>query len=83
MKFIISLLGLTRLDHQRNTIRGKLKVEKVADEIQIYQKNLLQHVKRMEHSRILTMALVYQPKGKGEVGRPKTRWRDQQEHLKN
>jgi hypothetical protein len=51
MKFLRSLLGLTRLHHQRNTtIREKLKVEHIVDEIPSYQKNWLQYVKRMEHS---------------------------------
>ena len=84
MKFLRSLLGQTRVDHQRNTtIREKRKkVEHIVDEIQSYQKNWLQHVKRMEHSRIPRKALEYQPKGKRDVGRPKTRWRDQQ-HLQD
>jgi hypothetical protein len=51
VKFLRSLLGLTGLDHPRNTtIREKLKVEHIVDEIQSYQKNCLQHVKRMERS---------------------------------
>jgi hypothetical protein len=79
MKFLRSLLGLTRLDHQRNTtIREKLKVEHIADEIQSYQKNWLHHIKRMKHSQIPRMAVEYKPKGKHDIGRPKTRWRDQQ-----
>jgi hypothetical protein len=82
-KFLRSLLGLTRSDHQRNTtVREKLKVEHVVDEIQSYLNNWLQHVKRMEHSRIPRMALEYKPKIKRDVGRPKTRWRDQ-EHLQD
>jgi hypothetical protein len=53
------------LDHHRNTtIREKLKVEHTVDEIQSYQNNWLQHVKRMEHSRIPRMAKEYKPKGK-------------------
>ena len=73
MKFLRSLLGLTNLDHQRNTtIRETLKVEHIVDEIQSYQKNWPQHVKRMEHSRIPRMALEYKPKGKRDIGRPKT-----------
>jgi hypothetical protein len=84
MKFLKSLLGQTRVAHQRNTIirEKRKKVEHIVDEIQSYQKNWLQHVKRMEHSRIPRMALEYQPKGKRDVGRPKTRWRDQQ-HLQD
>jgi hypothetical protein len=69
MKFLRSLLGLTRLDHQTNTrIREKVKVEHVVDEIQSYQRNRLQDVKRMEHSRVPRMALAYQPKGKCNIG---------------
>jgi hypothetical protein len=80
MKFLRSLLGLTRLDYQSNTtIRQKLKVQHIVHKIHSYQMNWL-HVKTMEHSRIPRMALEYQPKGKREIGRPKTRWRDQQ-HL--
>jgi hypothetical protein len=83
MKFLRSLLGLTMLEHQRNTrIREKLKVEHKVDEIQSYQKNWLQRVKRTEHSRILRMAMEYKPKGKSDIGRPKTRWSDQQ-HLRD
>ena len=78
MKFLRSPLGLTRLNNQRNTtIREKLKVEHIVDEIKSYQKNWLQHVKRMEHARIPRMTLECQPKGKRDIGRPKTRWRDQ------
>ena len=80
-KFLISLLGLTRLDHQRNkTTRENLKVEHIVDEIQSYQNNWLQHVKRTEHSRIHRIAMEYTSKGKGDIGGSKIRWRDQQ-HL--
>jgi hypothetical protein len=83
MKVLRSLLGWVRLDHQSNeTIREKLKVEHIAAEIQRYQENWLQHVKRMEHARTPRMALAYKPKGKRNIGRPKTRRRDQQ-HLQD
>jgi hypothetical protein len=76
-------LGLTRLGHQRNTtIRGKRKAEHIVDEIQSYQKNCLQHVRRLEHARIPRLALAHKPKGKRNIDRPKTRWRDQQ-HLQD
>jgi hypothetical protein len=58
MKFLRSLLRLTGSGDQRNTtIREKLNVKHMVDGIQSYQKNWLQHVQRMEHSRILRMAL--------------------------
>jgi hypothetical protein len=78
-----SLLGLTSSDHQRNTtVWEKLKVEQTVDGTQSYQKNWLQHVQRMEHSRVPRMALEYQPKGKSNTAQPKTRWWGQ-EHLQN
>jgi hypothetical protein len=71
------------LYHQKNTtIREKLKVEHVVDEIHSYQKNWLQRVKRMEHTRIPSMALEYKPKGKRDICRAKARCSDQQ-HLQN
>jgi hypothetical protein len=42
----------------------------------------LQHVKRMEHSRILRIVLEYKPNCKRDIDRPKTSWRDQQ-HLQD
>ena len=39
-------------------------------------------INRIKHARIPMMALEYQPKGKRDVGRPKTRWSDQQ-HLQD
>ena len=37
----------------------------------------LQHVQRMDTSRIPKQALQYRPKGRRNIGRPKKRWRDQ------
>jgi hypothetical protein len=54
-----------------------MKVEHIVNEIQSYLKNRLQHVKRTEHSLQPRMALEYQPKGKRDIDRPRTRWRDQ------
>jgi hypothetical protein len=65
-----------RQSNEYNNLR-KTKADHIVDEIQNYQKTWLQHVKMMEHSRIPRMALEYQPKGKRDIGRPKTRWRDQ------
>jgi hypothetical protein len=69
-----SLLGLTRLDNQSNTtIREKLKAGHIVDEIRSYENNWLQHVKRMEHSRIPRIVPEYKPKGKRNIVRPKNK----------
>jgi hypothetical protein len=74
MTFLRSLLALTRLDHKWNTtVREAQKVEHTVVAIRNYEKKWLQHVKRTEHSRIARMALAYKPKGKRDIGRPKTR----------
>jgi hypothetical protein len=62
--------------------REKLKVEHTVDEIQGYQQNWLQHVKRTEHSRIPRKALEYKSKGKSDIGRPKAR-RSNQQHIQD
>jgi hypothetical protein len=44
--FCISVLGLIRLDHQRNPdIRNKLKVNNIAEDIKFHQNKLLDHLK--------------------------------------
>jgi hypothetical protein len=73
MKFLKLLLGITKLDKEKNQcIREKLGVQNTVTEIRQYQQKRLQHVQRMDANRIPKQALQYRPKG-----RPKKRWRDQ------
>jgi hypothetical protein len=82
MKFLTPLLGLTRLDRQRNTdIRNRLKVKNRVEDIKLYQKKWLDHLERMDRSHLQRLAFKYQPRGRRDMGRPRRRWRDQ-EHLK-
>jgi hypothetical protein len=72
------MLGLTRLDHQRNeVIREKLKVKSIVSEIDEYSKNWKSHVERMENFRFPKAALHYKPRGQRDSGRPTKRWADQ------
>jgi hypothetical protein len=51
MKFLRPMLGLTRLDHQRNeVIREKLKVKSIVSEIDEYRQNWKSHVKEWKIS---------------------------------
>ena len=71
MKFLRHLLGLTKLDKEKNhCIREK-------QEIKQYQKKWLQHVQRMDTNGLPKQALKYRPKGRRNTGRPRKRWRDQ------
>jgi hypothetical protein len=81
IRFLRPLLGLTRLDRQRNSdIHNRLKVDNILEDIISYQKNRTNHLKRIDRNRIPKLASQYQPRGRRDIGRPRRRWRDQ-EHL--
>jgi len=78
MKFLRHLLGITKLDKEKNQyIREIMGAQNTVEEIKQYQKKWLQHVQRMDTNRIRKQALRYRPKGRRNIGRPKKRWRDQ------
>jgi hypothetical protein len=73
MKFLRHLLGITKLDKEKNQcIRGKTGAQNIVKEIKQYQKKWLQYVQKTDTNRITKQALQYKPKG-----RPRKRWRDQ------
>jgi hypothetical protein len=77
----IECIGLTRLDRQRNPeIRNSLKVDNIVEDIKQYQRRWIDHLERMDRSRLPRLAFQYQPRGWRERGRPRARWKDQ-EHL--
>ena len=78
MKFLRQLLGITKLDKEKNKcIREKTGVKNMLREIKQYQKKWLQHVQRMDTSRLSKQTLKCRPEGRRNIGRPKKRWRDQ------
>jgi hypothetical protein len=78
MKFLRPMLGLTRLDHQRNeVIREKLKVKSIVSEIDEYRKNWKSHVERIENFRFPKAELHYKLCCRIDPGRPNKRWADQ------
>jgi len=78
MKFLGHLLGITKLDKEKNQrIREKTGPQSIVEEIKHYQKKWLQHVQRMDTNRIPKQVLRYRPKGRKNIGRPKKRWKDQ------
>jgi len=77
MKFMIHLLGITKLDKEKNKcIREKTGAQNIVKEIKQYHEKWLQHIQRMDTNRIPKQALQYKPKGRRNIGRPKKRWRD-------
>jgi len=78
MKFLGHLLGITKLDEEKNQCtREKTGVQNIVKEIKQYQKKWLQHVQMMDTNRLPRQALKYRPEGRRNIGRPKKRWRDQ------
>jgi hypothetical protein len=76
-RFLRPMLGLTRLDHQRNeVIKEKLKMKSIVseiDEIDEYRQNWKSHVERMENFRFPKAALHYKPRSRRDPGRPTKR----------
>jgi len=63
MKFLRHLLGITKLDNEKNQcIRQKTGAQNIVKEIKQYQEKRLQHVQRMDTNRIPKQTLQYQPK---------------------
>jgi hypothetical protein len=78
MKFFSHLLGITKLDKEKNQcIREKTGAQSIVREIKQYQKKSLQHVQRMDTNRIPKQALQYRPQGRRSIGRWRKRWSDQ------
>ena len=78
MKFLRHLLGITKLDKEKNQcIRGKTRAEDIVKEIKQYQEKWLQHIQKMDTNRVPKQALQYKPKGRRHIGRPRKRWRGQ------
>jgi len=63
MKFLRHLLGITKLDKEKNQcIRQKTGTQNIVKEIKQYQKKWLQQVQRMDTNRLPKQALQYKPK---------------------
>jgi hypothetical protein len=89
MKFLRHLLGVTKLDRERNQSVGKkLGVQNIVLEIKQYQREWLQHVERMDTDRIPKQALKYRPKGReawdaqGKDGRTGFTSRDKEQAIR-
>jgi len=63
MKFLRHLLGIKKIDKEKNQcIRQKTEAHNIVKEIKQYQKKWLQNVQRMDTDRLPKQALQYKPK---------------------
>ena len=79
MRFLRSVAGYRLTDRKRNCeIREELKVTELNETIKNYRVQWKDHLDRMNNKRIPKIAYRYRPNGKRGLGRPKSRWKDQE-----
>jgi hypothetical protein len=74
MKFLRSVKRCTRMDHIRNEIRTEFEMYEIQDKITEYRIRWSARLQRMDSSRLPKQALLYKPRGRRYVGRPRKRW---------
>jgi len=75
MRFLRSVTGYTRLDKIRSEVmRKELKISGVQDVRLKYKQNWINHLERIDNTRLPKDALNYKPRGRRDRGRPRKRW---------
>jgi len=75
MRFLRSVTGYTRLDKiRREVIKEELEISGILDVRLRYKQNWINHLERMDNTRLLKHALNYKPRGRRDLGRPRKRW---------
>ena len=75
MRFLRSVKGYTRLDKIRSeVIRKELEISGIQDVRLKYKQTWINHLERMDNTRLPKHALNYKPRGRRDRGRPKKRW---------
>ena len=72
MCFLRSVKGYTRLDKIRSeVIRKELEISGIQDVRSKHKQNWINHLERMDNTRLPKHALNYKPRGKRDRGRPR------------
>jgi len=75
MRFLRSVKEYTRLDKiSSEVIRKELEISGIQDVRSKHKQNWINHLERMENTRLRKHALSYKPRGKRCLGRPRERW---------
>jgi hypothetical protein len=74
MRFLRSVKGYTRLDKtvRSEVIRKGLEISGI--QRSRYKQNWINHLERMDNTRLPKHALNYKPRGRRDCGRPWKRW---------
>ena len=71
IRFLRSVTGYTRLDKIRSeVIRKGLQISGIQDVRLKYKKNWINHLERMDNTRLPKYALNYKPRGRRDRRRP-------------
>ena len=75
MRFLRSVKGYTRLEKIRSeVIRKELEISGIQDVKSKYKQNWINHLERMDNTRLPKHALSCKPRGRRDRGRPRKRW---------
>jgi hypothetical protein len=75
MRFLRSVKGYTKLDKIRSeVIRKELEISGIKAVRSKHKQNWINHLERMENTRLLKHALNYKPRGRRDRGRPRKIW---------
>ena len=75
MCFLRCVTGCTRLDKIRSeVIRKELEISGIQDVRLKYKQNWINHLERVDNTRLQKHALNYKPRGRRDRGRPRKRW---------
>jgi len=75
MHFLRSVKGYRRLDKIRSeVIRKELAICGIQDVKSKYKQKWVNHLERMDNTRLPNHAINYKPRGRRDRGRPRERW---------
>jgi hypothetical protein len=75
MCFLRSVKEYKRLDKIRSeVIRKELEISAIQDVRAKYKQNWINHLGRMDNTRLPKHTLSYKPRGRRDRGRPRKRW---------
>jgi hypothetical protein len=75
MRFLRSVKGYTRLDKiRREVIRKELEISGIQDVISKYKQKWINHLERMDNTRLPKHAFNYKTRGRRDRGRSRRRW---------
>ena len=75
LRFLRNVKGYTRLDKIRSeVIRKELEISGIQDVRSKYKQNWINHLEKMDNTRLPKHALNYKPKERRDRGRPRKRW---------